>query len=319
MVNDEQKYSASSFGKVAVMMGGTSAERAISLESGEAVLTALHSRGIDAEAFDTQDQVLTELLDANFDRIFIALHGRGGEDGVIQGALESLNLPYSGSGILASALAMDKIRSKQIWMSCGLLTAEFVQLDKDSDWGAIVEQLGLPIMVKPAREGSSLGASKVKSLSEFKPAWKQAAALDDQVIAERWIEGGGEFTIPILNGKALPMIQLKTPREFYDYEAKYESDTTEYICPCGLSDAKEAEVGEIALKAFNALGCSGWGRVDVLLDGDQRVWLIEANTVPGMTSHSLVPMAARQQGIAFDELVVQILASSFSDDSGEMK
>ncbi len=316
MVSDGKKYSASSFGKVAVMMGGTSAERLISLESGEAVLAALRSRDIDAEAFDTREQALTELIDANFDRVFIALHGRGGEDGVIQGALESLKLPYSGSGILGSALALDKIRSKQVWLSCGLPTPEFVQLEKNSDWAAIIEQLGLPIMVKPVREGSSLGASKVKSLSDFKPAWEQAVALDDQVIAERWIEGGGEFTIPVLNGQVLPMIQLKTPREFYDYKAKYESDTTEYICPCGLSETKEVEIGELALQAFDVLDCSGWGRVDVLLDADQKVWLIEVNTVPGMTSHSLVPMAAMHSGIEFDELVIRILMTTFSEQDG---
>ncbi len=295
------------------MMGGNSAERLISLESGQAVLSALKDSHVDAYAFDTRDQNINVLTAENFNRVFIMLHGRGGEDGSIQGALESISMPYTGSGILGSALAMDKIRSKQIWISMGLATPDFIVLEKDTDWQMVVEKLGLPLMVKPAREGSSFGATKVKDLDVLQSAFEAAFAFDEQVIAECWIEGGGEYTIPILGDEVFPMIQLKTPREFYDYEAKYESDTTEYICPCGLGVEKEDKIGQLALKAFKALACEGWGRVDVILDADHNVWLIEANTVPGMTNHSLVPMGAKHKGIEFDELVLNILADTFND------
>lgn len=297
------------FGKVAVLMGGNSAERNISLESGNAVLAALRDSGIDAHTFDPRDTSLTELVEQGFDRAFIALHGRGGEDGQIQGALEALGISYTGSGVLASALGMDKCRCKRLWQSVGLPTPDFMMVNTDSDPDEIIERLGLPLMIKPSREGSSLGASKVKTVDELAPAMQQALELDEDVLAEVWITGG-EYTVPILNGRVLPAIKLETPREFYDYVAKYEADTTQYICPCGLSQQQEAALGELSLQAFAALNASGWGRVDLLLDQNQSPWLIEVNTVPGMTSHSLVPMAAKQAGINFNQLVVDILTGS---------
>jgi D-alanine-D-alanine ligase len=309
--NDKSVLSAHphDYGKVAVLMGGHSAERAISLQSGEAVLNALRQSGVDAHAFDPANIALTELLKQGFDRAFIALHGRGGEDGRIQGALESLGVPYTGSGVLASALGMDKCRSKRLWQSAGLPTPDFMPATAASDAAAIIDRLGLPLMVKPSREGSSLGASKVKTVAEFEPALQQALALDDEVLAEVWITGA-EYTVPILNGRVLPIIRLQTPREFYDYVAKYEADTTQYICPCGLDGAVEQQLGELALEAFAMLDASGWGRVDLMLDEQQSPWLIEVNTVPGMTSHSLVPMAAKQAGIEFNQLVLEILRGS---------
>lgn len=297
------------YGKVAVLLGGRSAERAISLQSGEAVLNALLQSGVDAHAFDPANTALTELLNQGFDRAFIALHGRGGEDGRIQGALESLGVPYTGSGVLASALGMDKCRSKRLWQSAGLPTPDFMPATAASDAAAIIDRLGLPLMVKPSREGSSLGASKVKTVAEFEPALQQALALDDEALAEVWITGA-EYTVPILNGRVLPIIRLQTPREFYDYIAKYEADTTQYICPCGLDGTVEKQLGELALEAFAMLDASGWGRVDLMLDEQQSPWLIEVNTVPGMTSHSLVPMAAKQAGIEFNQLVLEILRGS---------
>lgn len=309
--NDKTLRSAHvhNFGKVAVLMGGDSAERAISLQSGEAVLNALRQSGVDAHAFDPAGTALTELLNQGFDRAFIALHGRGGEDGRIQGALESLGVPYTGSGVLASALGMDKCRSKRLWQSAGLPTPDFMTVTAVSDAAAIIDRLGLPLMVKPSREGSSLGASKVKSVAEFEPALQQALALDEEVLAEVWITGA-EYTVPILNRRVLPIIRLQTPREFYDYVAKYEADTTQYICPCGLDGTVEQQLGELALEAFAMLDASGWGRVDLMLDEQQSPWLIEVNTVPGMTSHSLVPMAAKQAGMDFNQLVLEILRGS---------
>ncbi len=306
-----KKYSPQLFGKVAVLMGGDSAERTISLESGNAVLQALQNENIDVYEFDTKFRSVTELVEEQFDRVFIALHGRGGEDGVTQGALETLNIPYTGSGVLGSALGMDKLRSKQVWLNIGLPTPDFVMLNDDFDVDDVIERLGLPMMVKPAHEGSSIGISKVKTKEELLPAYKNAKALDDSVIAERFIEGG-EYTVPLLDDLILPMIQLKTSREFYDYEAKYESDDTQYICPCGLDRDLEQKIGSIASKAFSSLDCSGWGRVDILLDEKLNPWLIEVNTVPGMTSHSLVPMGAKHYGISFNELVLRILSSTLS-------
>ena len=291
------------------MMGGLSAEREISLESGMAVYEALIRAGINAHILDVQKDVLQRLCAENFDRVFLALHGRGGEDGQMQGALEILQIPYTGSGVLGSALAMDKSRTKNIWQSYGLPTPLFIELDKDSNWQVITEQLGLPLMVKPVHEGSSFGASKVIKQDELEQAWKTANHFDKRVMAESWITGS-EYTVPILNGQTLPIIRLVTPRTFYDYEAKYVSDSTRYICPCGLDRKQEKVLGDLALTAFMALGASGWGRIDLIIDEQDQPWLIEANTIPGMTSHSLVPMAAKQTGMSFDELAVEILNTS---------
>jgi len=292
------------FGKVAVMMGGSSAEREISLQSGQAVFEALHRQKV-----DPRENLMTQLATGNFDRVFIALHGKGGEDGLMQGLLEILELPYTGSGVLGSSLAMDKCRSKRIWQSHGLPTPAFVELNEHSDWGDVVEYLGLPLIIKPVREGSSYGASKVKELSEMESAWRQAHEFDERVMAESWIVGG-EYTVSILDDEVLPMIRLETPREFYDYEAKYIADTTQYHCPCGLDADVENELGKLAFDAFKALDASGWGRVDFMLDAEDKPWLIEVNTIPGMTSHSLVPISAKQAGMSFDDLTLRILAAS---------
>jgi len=297
------------FGKVAVMMGGSSAEREISLQSGQAVLEALHRQKVDAHIVDPRENLMTQLASGNFDRVFIALHGRGGEDGLMQGLLETLELPYTGSGVLGSSLAMDKCRSKRIWQSHGLPTPAFVELNEHSDWAEVVEYLGLPLIIKPVREGSSYGISKVKELSEMESAWRQAHEFDERVMAESWIEGG-EYTAPVLGDEVLPMIRLETPREFYDYEAKYIADTTQYHCPCGLDADIENELGKLAFEAFDVLDASGWGRVDFMLDTEAKPWLIEVNTIPGMTSHSLVPMSAKQAGMSFDDLTLRILAAS---------
>lgn len=300
---------ARAFGKVAVLMGGQSAEREVSLKSGNAVHAALIRRGVDAHAIDTGGDVLRRLADGGFARVFIALHGRGGEDGVIQGALETLGLPYTGSGVLGSALGMDKLRSKWLWRSVGLDVPAFAVVDERSDPAALIEQLGLPMMIKPAHEGSSLGISKVKTAAELPAAIAAARQLDDSVLAEQFILGG-EYTCSILAGEALPVIRIETPHEFYDYQAKYFADDTRYLCPCGLPAAQEKILRTLALRAFDALACRGWGRVDFMVDGTGRPWLIEVNTVPGMTDHSLVPMAARQAGIGFDDLVWRILETS---------
>ena len=297
------------YGKVAVMMGGLSAEREISLESGQAVLAALERRGVNAHAVDVQHDVLARLLEGNFDRVFLALHGRGGEDGLIQGALDTLRIPYTGSKVLGSALAMDKCRAKMLWKGCGLPTPGFVELNAQSDWEQVCDELGLPLMVKPVREGSSFGATKVSRASDLEQAWRHASAYDSRVMAECWINGR-EYTAPIVGDSVLPLIRLETPREFYDYRAKYVEETTRYLCPCGLEEDREKSLAELALKAFRVLDGSGWGRIDLMLDAAGNPWLIEANTIPGMTSHSLVPMAARQAGIDFDELVIRILNTS---------
>jgi len=307
-------YKPADYGKVAVMMGGLSAERGISLQSGGAVLDALERQGIDAHALDVKQDVMQQVIAGQYDRVFLALHGRGGEDGLMQGALDTLGLPYTGSPVIGSALAMDKVHTKKIWQSSGIPTPGFAELNVGSDWQSVCEQLGLPLMVKPVHEGSSFGASKVNRYEDLEPAWRQAVEYDDRVMAEQWITGG-EYTVPLLGEEILPMIRLETPREFYDYRAKYEDDTTQYICPCGLTDDAEQRIGKMAKEAFMSLGCTGWGRVDVLLDEDERPWLIEVNTIPGLTGHSLVPMAAKQAGTDFDELVLRILNSSF-DDTG---
>jgi D-alanine-D-alanine ligase len=297
------------FGKVAVMMGGSSAERDISLQSGQAVYDALQRQKIDVHIVDPQKNVMTQLEKGKFDRVFIVLHGRGGEDGLMQGMLETLGLPYTGSGVLGSSLAMDKCRTKRVWQSHELPSPAFVELNEHADWDAVVKYLGLPLIVKPVREGSSYGASKVKELSGLKNAWRQAHEYDARVMAESWVEGS-EYTLPILGDQVLPMIRLETPREFYDYEAKYIADTTQYHCPCGLDVETENELGKLAFDAIKALDVSGWGRVDLMLGNDGNPWLIEVNTVPGMTSHSLVPMSAKQAGMSFDDLTLSILATS---------
>ncbi len=310
-MGNTEKYTSEDYGKVAVLMGGLSAERDISLESGQAVFKALLNRGVDAHAIDVREDIWQVLGQSKYDRAFIALHGRGGEDGVMQGALEIMGIPYSGSGVLGSALAMDKARTKRIWQSEGLPTPAFAALNEDTDWRVVTRTLGLPLMVKPVHEGSSFGASKVTKADDLEEAWHNASQYDSDVMAESWIIGQ-EYTAPILGNKVLPMIRLVTPREFYDYEAKYVEETTQYICPCGLDADFERKLGKLALSAFKALDASGWGRVDLLLDEKKQPWLIEANTIPGMTSHSLVPMAAKQAGMSFDDLVISILDSSMS-------
>jgi len=294
------------FGKVAVLFGGRSAEREVSLRSGAMVLNALRRRGVDAHPFDPQQQDLAALIAQKFDRVFIALHGRYGEDGTIQGALELLGIPYTGSGVLASALAMDKWRTKLVWQAAGIPTPRYELLTAQSDLKAVVARLALPLMVKPANEGSSIGMSKVRAAGDLEEAYALAANYDSMVLVEQFIEGI-ELTAAVLGGAALPLIKLETPREFYDYEAKYVTNDTRYIIPCGLAAGAEAAVQQQVLAAFNALGCRGWGRVDLMLDAAGRPWFIEVNTSPGMTDHSLVPMAARHAGLAFEDLVLRIL------------
>jgi D-alanine-D-alanine ligase len=298
------------FGKVAVLMGGPSAEREISLLSGNAVLKALVDMGIDAHGFDVSDaSVLSDLQKHGINRVFIALHGRWGEDGVIQGALEVLGLPYTGSGVLGSAIAMEKGRCKLMWIGAGLSTPDFIYLQDEKDLELAAVRIGFPMAIKPSREGSSLGVSKANNREELVQFWRAAKQLDDIVLAEKWITGT-ELTVAILGNRALPVIRLEAKGEFYDFDAKYISDETSYICPCGLPTELEQEVQQLAVKAFNVASCSGWGRVDVLLDKDQKPYLLEANTVPGMTSHSLVPMAAKQAGIEFNQLVIRILETA---------
>ena len=304
------EYRALEFGKVAVLMGGDSAEREISLESGNAVHSALLKIGIDSHIIDYQKDSFEQLTNNNFDRVFLALHGRGGEDGIIQKKLESIGIPYTGSDASSSALAMDKIKSKSIWRDGGLSTPNTIEINKNTNWDNVVEQIGLPIMIKPVREGSSFGAAKVEQKENLFLAWKNASQFDDRVMAESWVEGS-EYTVPILNKIVLPMIKLETKQEFYNYDAKYNDKDTKYICPCGLDKVFESTIGEISKKACELLGISGWSRVDLMIDANQQEWLIEVNTIPGMTSHSLVPMSAKKAGISFEQLVTQILATSF--------
>jgi len=287
-------------------MGGRSAEREISLKSGTMVLAALKKGGVDAHAFDPRDNGLDALISQRFDRAFVALHGRFGEDGTVQGALEYLGIPYTGSGVMASALAMDKWRTKLLWQAAGLPTPPYELMTAGTDPADLAKRLGLPLMVKPAREGSSIGMTKATSIEKIAPAHELATRYDDVVIAERFIEGM-ELTAAILGDEPLPLIRLETPREFYDYEAKYFASDTRYICPSGLPADKERSIQRMALEAFRVLGCSGWGRVDAMLDRDGNPHLLEVNTVPGMTDHSLVPMAARAMGISFEGLVTRIL------------
>jgi D-alanine-D-alanine ligase len=306
------------FGRVAVLMGGDSAEREISLLSGEAVLAALLRRGVDAHGVDPRAGVSPLLAAAGFERIWLALHGRGGEDGVMQGALETLGVPYTGSGVLGSALAMDKLRSKQLFAACGLATPGWRVMRAPGEAAAIVAELGLPLIVKPAGEGSSVGMTKVTAVAELPAAFAEASRWAGPVLVEEWISGG-EFSVGVLQGEVLPAVRIETPRAFYDYEAKYFSDDTRYHCPCGLQPAREAEYARLVRTAFEAVGASGWGRVDFLLPADGVPRFLEVNTIPGMTSHSLVPMGARQAGIDFDELCWRVLETSFTTRSAAME
>ena len=299
---------SSDVGRVVVLMGGTSGERAVSLKSGAAVLAALQRRGIDAVGIDAGPDLLVRLAQEKFDRAFIALHGRGGEDGTLQGGLEWLGLPYTGSGVLGSALGMDKCRTKQLWAGVGLPTPTFRILTAETRFEEVIAALGLPLAVKPSREGSSLGITRVDTLEALAEAYHKAAALDPVVIAERWIMGR-EYTVGLLGDQTLPVIALEPAHGFYDYHAKYVANDTRYFLPCGLSKEEETALQQLASRAFAALGCGGWGRVDILCDNTGAPWLLEVNTAPGMTDHSLVPMAARAIGIDFDELVIRILES----------
>lgn len=302
---DTQRIKA--MGRVALLYGGWSAEREVSLKSGTAVLAALQRLGVDVQAVDVKRGGLSEL--SGFDRALIMLHGRGGEDGVIQGALEALEIPYTGTGVLGSALAMDKLRTKLTWRGAGLPTPEFRRLDSAERAREVWAELGGPLMVKPSREGSSIGMSKVFDPDELSAAYQTAAQFDRDVLIEQFVTGE-EYTVAVLDDTTLPVIRLETPRTFYDYEAKYRAADTRYHCPCGLSERAEAEMRALALEAFAVAGGSGWGRVDIMQDEQGRNWLLEVNTVPGMTDHSLVPMAAQAAGMSFDELVWRILQTS---------
>jgi D-alanine-D-alanine ligase len=294
------------FGRVAVLFGGKSAERAVSLKSGAAVLEALQTAGVDAFGIDVGDDFLQRLVAEKIDRAFIVLHGRGGEDGSMQGLLECAGIPYTGSGILASALAMDKLRTKRVWLSLGLPTPNHAALASEEDCRAAAAELGFPLFVKPAHEGSSIGMAKVADVEALITAWKDASRYDSQVLVEQMIDGP-EYTVAMLRGQVLPPIGLGTPHTFYDYDAKYLANDTQYRIPCGLSADKEAELKELTARACEAVGTQGWARADVMQDASGKFWLLEVNTVPGMTDHSLVPMAARAFGIEFDRLVLRIL------------
>lgn len=305
---------ASKFGKVAVLLGGKSAEREVSLDSGQAVLEALLRSGINAEAFDPQTRSVTELVD--YDRAFIVLHGRGGEDGQIQGALEWMNVPYTGTGVQGSAIGMDKVKTKQIWQGSELPTAPYRIVSQDTDLTEVIAALGLPLIIKPVHEGSSVGMSKVERAEDLAAAITKAIQHDAVVMAEQWITGR-EFTISFLNGQPLPVIRLQPPADvaFYDYETKYNRNDVEYGIPCGLTAAEEKKLQSLCLRAFQAVGASGWGRIDAMQDQQGDFWLLEVNTVPGMTSHSLVPKAANAVGYSFDELCVAILEQTLAGDT----
>jgi len=296
------------YGKVAVLMGGWSAEREISLLSGQAVLEALQESKVDAHGIDVDHGIAHVIEQGDYNCAFVILHGRGGEDGTIQGLLEAMSLPYTGSNVLGSSLAMDKLRTKQVWQAMDLPTPDYHVLDSAEACTTALQKIGLPLIVKPVLEGSSIGMSKVVNEDELIPAWRKAMECGGTIIAERWVKGK-EYTAAILGERVLPMIRLETPREFYDYTAKYQSDDTKYICPCGLNEDEEASLAEMMSSAFKAVGASGWGRVDFMIDEANRPWLIEVNTIPGMTDHSLVPMAAKQAGINFKQLVLEILRS----------
>jgi len=297
------------FGKVAVLFGGASAEREVSLMSGKAVLAALQGVGVDAHAFDPAERDLHILKEEGYDRVFIALHGRGGEDGTVQGALELMGVPYTGSGVMASALSMDKWRTKMVWLANGLPTPRYAILEEDTDWDAVVRELGLPIFVKPVHEGSSMGATKVTEAGQLRAAWELAARYDSLVIAEEFITGA-ELTAPFLDDRALPLVRIVAPDGNYDYQHKYFTDDTRYDCPCGLPEAEEQALQALVMKSARVLGCRGWGRADLILTEDGRPYLLEMNTSPGMTGHSLVPMSARVAGMSFEALCLAILAES---------
>jgi D-alanine-D-alanine ligase len=303
---ESESMSGNRFGKVAVLMGGRSAEREISLLSGNAVLGALRERGVDAHAFDPKERDISALRLENFDRVFIALHGRYGEDGTVQGALELLGIPYTGSGVMASALAMDKWRTKLMWQAVGIPVPKDVLLNATSDWNAVVQTLGLPLIVKPVHEGSTIGLTKVRTAKELPAAYELAARHDRMVLAEEFIDGQ-ELTASILGDTALPLIRIEAPQGNYDYQNKYFSDETKYYCPAGIRGDAEQAIRKAALHAFQVLGCEGWGRADLILRADNTFSFLEMNTSPGMTGHSLVPMAARQAGFAFPDLVIRIL------------
>jgi len=301
---------AKDFGRVALLMGGTAAEREISLNSGNAVYQALLNNKVDVHAIDVKTNVLEALSGTSFDRVFNVIHGRGGEDGVLQSVLETLALPYTGSGVLASALSMDKLRTKLCWRGAGLPTPKWILLQNESDIERCIAELGFPVIVKPAQEGSSLGMSRAETKQELLDAWQAAAQYQCDVYAEAWVKGQ-EYTVGVLNGEGLPVIRLETPNTFYDFDAKYRANTTLYHCPAGLNDELEAELIRLSIEACAVLGVTGWGRVDVFIDEQGEAQLIEVNTVPGMTDHSLVPMDGKAAGLSFEQLVWRILETSF--------
>ena len=301
-----------SFGKVAVLMGGPSAEREVSLISGKAVLEALRSKGVDAHAFDPAERPLFDLKGEGYERVFIALHGRFGEDGTVQGALEVMGIPYTGSGVMASALSMDKWRTKLVWHAAGIPTPRFAMLDRTTAWDKVADLLGLPVIVKPSREGSTIGLTKVRRVEELAPAYELAARYDDLVLAEEFVPGK-ELTASILGEVALPLVRIEAPQGNYDYQNKYFTDDTRYFCPSGVEARLEDEIRAVALRSFRVLGCRGWGRADVMLRSDGSYSFLEMNTAPGMTGHSLVPIAARAVGIDYAELCVRVLAEAGLD------
>ena len=310
---------SSQFGKVAVLLGGTSAEREISLMSGRAVLAALQGAGVDAHAFDPAETDLHILKEQGYERAFIALHGRGGEDGTVQGALELMGIPYTGSGVMASAIGMDKWRTKLVWLSSGLPTPRFAILDANTDWDVVVADLGLPIFVKPVHEGSSMGATKVTEAGQLKGAWELASRYDSMVLAEEFVSGR-ELTAPFLGDRALPLVRIVAPGGNYDYQNKYFTDDTQYFCPSGLPEAQEKEIQAAVVRCARVLGCRGWGRADLMIRAsDRKPFLLEMNTSPGMTGHSLVPMSARASGISYEELCLRILADAALDTPAKPK
>jgi D-alanine-D-alanine ligase len=309
MARAHKKMSGGQFGKVAVLLGGRSAEREISLMSGQNVLQGLRKAGVDAHPFDPAQRELAELKQEGFERVFIALHGRYGEDGTVQGALELMGIPYTGSGVLASALSLDKLRTKMIWLASALPTPRYEVIAADSDWAAVAGTLGLPLIIKPAHEGSTLGLTKVMRVSELPTAYQHAASYDRLVLAEEFVQGE-ELTAGFVGDQALPLIRIEAPQGNYDYQNKYFSDETKYVCPCGLPQAEERRIQDLVMRSARVLGCSSWGRGDLIRRPDGSVWLLEMNTSPGMTGHSLVPMAAKVAGISFEQLVVRILETA---------